>query len=72
MAAAASGPVGAARAARGNGADRGSRSAEPAHAEPRTSMAAVAALRRQGHMTMLALEQRGSLRTMLAAGRPEF
>lgn len=33
--------------------------------------AGVAALRRAGQMTMLALDQRGSLRTMLAAGRPE-
>jgi sulfofructosephosphate aldolase len=42
-----------------------------AAAESPANVARVAALRRQGRMTMLALDQRGSLRTMLAAGRPE-
>jgi sulfofructosephosphate aldolase len=47
----------------------GARAAAPV-ATP-VGAAGVAALRCQGRMTMLALDQRGSLRTMLAAGRPE-
>jgi sulfofructosephosphate aldolase len=59
MAAVVPGPAGVARAAR------------PGPTVTPASAAGVAALRRQGRMTMLALDQRGSLRTMLAAGRAE-
>jgi sulfofructosephosphate aldolase len=71
MAGAAPGPGGAARAAAAAAVGQGPSGAGTAAAKQPGSAVGVPALCRQGRMTMLALDQRGSLRTMLARGAPE-